>query len=94
MTIEDSGGKVTFAGAEPIRSIGNINTLFSLFRQEKEDINAAVQLWGIRNLTDFHRYAQYCSFQAIDPAIFQPPGMPATCRYFCSQQFDELTESN
>jgi len=75
-------------------SIGRINTLFSLFHQEKKDINDAVQPWGIRNLTDFRRHAQYCSFQPVNPAKFQPSGMPATCRYFCSQQFGELTESN
>ena len=40
------------------RSIGNINTLFSLFHQEKKEIREAVQPWGIRNLTDFRRRAQ------------------------------------
>ncbi|MCP4463693.1 MAG: hypothetical protein GY819_12930 [Planctomycetaceae bacterium] len=59
-----------------------------------KDINDAVQPWGIRNLTDFRRHAQYGSFQAVDPAKLQPPGMPTTCRYFCSQQFGELAESN
>jgi hypothetical protein len=49
-------------------SIGNINTLFSLFHQEKKDINDAVQPWGIRNLTDFGRHTQYRSFQGINPA--------------------------
>jgi hypothetical protein len=51
-----------------------INTLFSLFHQEKKDINDADQLWGIRNLTDFRRHAQYCSFPPVIPAKFQPPG--------------------
>jgi hypothetical protein len=55
-------------------SIGNINTLFSLSHQEKKDINDAVQFWGIRNLTDFRRHAQYCSFPPVNPAKFQPPG--------------------
>ena len=68
-----------------------INTLFSLFHQGKKDINDAVQPWNIRNLTDSSRHTQYHSFYGINPAKFRPPGMPATCRYFCSQQSGELT---
>jgi hypothetical protein len=55
-----------------VKSIGRINTLFSLFHQEKEDIHDAVQPWGIRNLTDFRRHAQNCSFPPVNPAKFQP----------------------
>jgi hypothetical protein len=43
-----------------IKIPGRINTLFSLFHQEKKDINDADQLWGIRNLTDFRRQTQCC----------------------------------
>ena len=75
-------------------SIGRINTLFSLFHQDKKEIHDAVQSWGIRNLTDFRQHAQYYAFQPVDPAKFQPPGMPATCRYYGSQQIGELTETN
>jgi len=28
----------------------------------------AIQLWGIRNLTDFLRHAQNCSFPPVNPA--------------------------
>jgi len=83
------------------RSIGRINTLFSLFHQEKKEIHDAVQPWGIRNLTDFRRHAQYrlkrlllVLLPAGQSCHNQPPGMPATCCYICSQQFGELTESN
>ena len=64
-------------------SIGRINTLFSLFHQEKKEIHDAVQPWGMRNLTDFRQHAQYCSFPPVRPAKFQPPGMPTTCRGSC-----------
>jgi hypothetical protein len=63
-------------------SIGNINTLFSLFHQEKKEIREAVQTWGIHYLTDFRRHAQNCSFPPVNPAKFQPPGMPTICRFF------------
>jgi len=54
------------------RSIGRINTLFSLFHQEKKEIHDAVQPWGIRNLTDFRRHSKYCSFPPVNPSKFQP----------------------
>ncbi|MCP3675311.1 MAG: hypothetical protein GY829_12670 [Gammaproteobacteria bacterium] len=44
-------------------SIGNINTLFSLFHQEEKEIHDAAQLWGIRNPTDFRRPVQVYSSQ-------------------------------
>jgi hypothetical protein len=64
-------------------SIENVNTLFSLFHQLKKDINDVVQPWGIRNLTDFRRHAQYRSLTPVKPAKFQLPGMPIACRGFC-----------
>ena len=63
-------------------SIGNINTLFSLFHQEKKEIREAVQSWNTRNLTDSSRYNQYCSFPPVNSAKFQPPDMPLTCLFF------------
>ena len=39
-------------------SIGIINTLFSLFHQEKKEIREAARYWNTRNLTDFRRHAQ------------------------------------
>ncbi len=39
-----------------LRSIGRINTLFSLFQQVKKEINDAALL---RNLPDFRQYAPY-----------------------------------
>jgi len=68
-----------------------INTLFSLFQRVKKEVDDVVQL---RNLTNFHRHVQYFSFPPVNPVKSQPPGMPATCRYFCSQQFAQLAESN
>jgi hypothetical protein len=65
-----------------IGSIGRINTLFSLFHQEKKEIHDAVQPWGIRNLTDFRRHAQNCSFPPVNSTKFLPSGMPTTCRFF------------
>ena len=59
-------------------SIGNINTLYSLFYQVKKEIREAVRHWSIRSLTDFRRHAQYCPFPPVNPAKFQPPGMPTT----------------
>jgi hypothetical protein len=79
-------GKVQLNELIPLpesRSIGRINTLFSLFHQEKKDINDAVQLWGIRNLTNSRQHSQYCSFQPVNPARFQLPGMPTDCRGSC-----------
>jgi len=67
-----------------VPSIGNINPLFSLFHQEKKEIHDAAQLWGIRNLTDFRRHAQNCSFLPVSPAKFQPPGMPITSIFWTS----------
>jgi len=90
----DSGSTIVTATSDNVMSIGNINTLFSLFHQGKKDINDAVQPWNTRNLSDSSRHTQYHSFQGINPAKFRPPGMPATCRYFCSQQFGELTGLN
>ena len=69
------------------QGIGRINTLFSLFQQVKNDINDAVQPLGIRNLTDFGRYAQYRLKRLLLVRL------PATCPYLCAQQFEELTES-
>ena len=60
----------------------------------KKEFNDTVQPWGIHNLTDLRRHAQYCSFPPVDPVKFQPPSIPIICRYFCSQQFGELVESN
>ena len=56
------------------KSIGRINTLSSLFHQEKKDISDADQLWGIRNLTNCRQHSQYCSFQQTIPAKFLPSG--------------------
>jgi hypothetical protein len=61
---------------------GRIKTLFSLLRQEKKEIREAAQSWNTRNLTDSSRYAQYCSVQPVNPAKFQPPDTPSTCRFF------------
>jgi len=59
-------------------------------------IRVAIQPWGIRNLTDFPRYPQYrlkrlllVLIPAGQSCQNQPPGMPTTCHYFCSQQFGE-----
>ena len=78
------------------KSIRIINTLFSLFHQEKKEIREAVQSWNTRNLTDSSRYAQYrlkrlllVLISAGQSCRNQPPGMPTTCHYFCSQQFGE-----
>ena len=62
-TIRSDLGELSEAGlVDRIRgSIGNINTLFSLFHQEKKEIHSAVQPRSIRNLTDFRRHTQYCS---------------------------------
>ena len=91
----------TITKLKQYRSTGRINTLFSLFHQEKKDIKAAVQLWVIRNLTDFDRHAQYrlkrllspkgayfwwCSFPPVNPATLQPPGMPTTYHFFSQTQ--------
>ncbi len=67
--------------AENTVSIGNINTLFSLFYQVKKETRDALQPWGIRNLTDFSQHVQYCSFQAVNPVKVQPPSIPITCRF-------------
>jgi len=77
-----------------VRGIGRINTLFSLFHQEKKGIQDAVQPWSMRNLTDFRRHAQYCSLPPARPAKFQPPGMPISCRFFYWQQFGDLIGLN
>jgi hypothetical protein len=74
-----------------VGSIGRINTLFTLFQHIKKEINGDFQL---RDLTDIRQHTLNCSFQATDPVDFQLPGMSATCRYFCVQQFGELTGSN
>jgi hypothetical protein len=71
-----------------------INALFSLFHQEKKDINDVGHPCNTRNLIDSSRHTQYHPFQGINPAKFLLPGMPAACRYFCSQQFGELTGPN
>jgi hypothetical protein len=59
-----------FLPDSPAPSIGNINTRFSLFHQEKKHINDTVQPWNTRNLTDSSRYAQYCSLPPVNPAKF------------------------
>ena len=74
-----------------IGSIGRINTLLSLFQHVKKENNCVFRL---QNLTDIRRHPLNCFLQTTDPVNFQPPGVPAPCRYFDSQQFGELTESN
>jgi REP element-mobilizing transposase RayT len=73
------------------QSIGRINTLLSLFQHVKKENNCVFQL---QNLTDIRRHPLNCSLQTTDPVNFQPPVVPAPCRYLDSQQFGELTESN
>ncbi len=52
-------------------SIGNINTLFSLFHQEKKDTNDALQPWGIRNPTESRRPFQSNSSHFKKYRVFQ-----------------------
>ncbi|MCZ6883323.1 MAG: hypothetical protein O7F15_10035, partial [Gammaproteobacteria bacterium] len=41
-----------------------------------------IQPWRIRNLNELRRHDHYNSWPPVNPAKFQPPGMPITCRYF------------
>jgi hypothetical protein len=67
--------------------MGRMNTLFSLFHYVKKGINDVSRLL---NLPILHRHAQNFALPSVDPAKFQPPGIPASCRYFSSQQFGDL----
>jgi hypothetical protein len=62
-----------------VLSVGRINTLFSLFHQEKKGTNDDAQSWNTRNLTDFRRHTQYFSFQPVIPATisYQACRLPA-----------------
>jgi hypothetical protein len=78
------------------KGIGNINTLFSLFHQDKErDSRSRPTLMA----------SEFCLISADTPKIAlsrrsilpnssHQACLPTTRSYFFSQQFGELTESN
>ena len=63
----DSSSRI-WSRRQVIRSIGRINTLFSLFHQEKKEIHDAFPALGYPKSELFPPISQDCSFPPVDPA--------------------------